>query len=219
MTDHPLFPARIETDRLRLEAVHTDTLDREDVLAFYDICSSDPNIEEVTQYLTWDPHRTPKETLEFIEHMSDRRDESEGGSYTIYPRAGEDGAGTFAGDCGFGVDWEKRTMTLGIWLRKAFWGRGYSGERAVAFMTLAFDVLDLEVVLVDVWVENERSRRAVERYTEACGGGQDGRLRNWHVQDGDPIDVYRYSVSHEEFQANRPDTTLRFDGEPVGLLE
>jgi hypothetical protein len=40
-----LFPVRIETDRLVFESPTTDHVD---VLEYYDICSSDPGIEEVT---------------------------------------------------------------------------------------------------------------------------------------------------------------------------
>ena len=207
---HPLFPSSIETDRLRLEALHTDAVDADGLFALYAICSSDPDIEEITEYLTWDPHRTPKETLEFLEYVSEKWDESTGGSYAIYPRSGEDGAGTFAGDAGFSIDWEARTMTLGVWLRKPFWGRGYSGERATAFMELAFEHLDLEAVTVTALEGNDRSKRAISRYTEARGGGCEGRLRNWRVQDGEPANLYRYSVSRAEYQENQPDGAVRF---------
>lgn len=211
MTDHPLFPTVIETDRLRLEALHVDDFEHADVREFYDVCSSDPDIEEITRYLTWDPHRTPKDTLEFLEHVSEQREASDGGSYAIYPREDEDGAGELAGDAGFGIDWEKRTMELGIWLRKRFWGRGYSGERAAAFMALAFDRLDLELVAITAQVENDRSNRAICRYAEDHGGGRDGLLRNWRVQDGEPIDLYRYTVSSAEYDANPTDVEVRFD--------
>jgi len=53
-------------------------------------------------------------------------------------------AGEIAGFGGFSVDWEKRTAVLGTWLRKRFWGRGYSGERAAALVEVAFENLDLD---------------------------------------------------------------------------
>ncbi|MFC4248848.1 GNAT family N-acetyltransferase [Natribaculum luteum] len=199
-----LFPETIETDRLRLEAIH----DVVDPLEYYEICSADPDIDEVTTYLTWDPHETPKETLEFLETVAEKYENGDGGSYLIRPREGEDGAGEIAGDAGFDVDWDRQTMTLGVWLRKRFWGRGYSGERAAALMYLAFERLDLELVAVTAHVDNEKSNRAIERYTEAHGGGRDGLLRNWRVQDGDPVDCYRYSVSREEWRANPTDVSV-----------
>ncbi|WP_254767631.1 GNAT family N-acetyltransferase [Salinilacihabitans rarus] len=197
-----LFPETIETDRLRLEALRPGTVD---VFELYEVCSSDPAIDEITRYLAWDPHETPRDTLEFVEGVAEQRESHEGGSYLIRPREGDPGAGEIAGIAGFGVDWETRTMTLGVWLRKRFWGRGYSGERAAAFMGLAFGRLDLELVAITAHVDNEKSNRAIETYTEAHGGGRDGLLRNWRLQDGDPVDVYRYSVSHEEWRESATD--------------
>ena len=122
----------------------------------------------------------------------------------LRPREGEDGAGAFAGTAGLGVDWEKETAELGIWLRPRFWGRGYSGERADRFLELAFDRLDLAVVAVTHDARNEQSRRAIEKYVERFGGRREGRLRNGGVrQDGTPYDLVRYSVTREEWTTAR----------------
>lgn len=203
-----LFPDAIETKRLRLEALRPETVD---VLAFYEICAHDPDMEEVTRYMPWEPHSTPNETLEFVEKVAEMYEKNEGGSYLIYPQPGEDGAEEIAGDAGFTVDWDRQTLTTGLWLRKRYWGRGYSGERAAAMMTLAFDRLDLECYAVDVLVENDKSRRAIETFVEAHGGQRDGRLRNWVVDDGERCDVYRYSVTREEWDSNHdPDAEIVF---------
>ncbi|WP_246999571.1 GNAT family N-acetyltransferase [Halosolutus gelatinilyticus] len=200
-----LFPETIETDRLRLEATGPETVD---VFELYEICSSDPGIEEVTAYVTWDPHPTPKETADHVERSADRFESNEAASYVIRPLEGEDGAEEIAGGAGCDVDWDRRTMTLGVWLRKRFWGRGYSGERAAAFMHVAFERLDLEVVAVLALVDNDRSKRAIRKYTEAHGGGREGTLRNWQVIDGEPVDCVRYSVSRSEWRENPTDVTV-----------
>ncbi|AEH37270.1 GNAT family N-acetyltransferase [Halopiger xanaduensis] len=202
-----VLPETIETDRLRLEALRPESVD---TLELYDICSSDPDIEAITEYLTWDPHETPKDTLEFLEHMGEQYESNDGASYVIRPREDEDGASEIAGTGGFGINWEKRTMTLGVWLRKRFWGRGYSGERAAAFVELAFDRLDLELVAVAAHVDNERSNRAIEKYVEAYGGSREGRFWNHVVLNGDPVDCYRYSVSRAEWEAHSTDVAVEF---------
>ena len=202
-----LIPETVETDRLRLEVVRSETVD---TLEFYDVCSSDPDIEEITEYLTWDPHETPQDTLEYLERATERYESNEGASYLIRPREDEDGAGEIAGAGGFGIDWDRRTMTLGVWLRKRFWGRGYSGERAAAFVELAFDRLDLELVAVAAHVDNDRSNRAIEKYVEAYGGRREGRFRNHVVLNDEPVDCYRYSISRDEWAANPTDATVRF---------
>jgi len=194
-----LFPDRIETDRLVLEAV---TLDTVDVQEFYRVVSGnagDP-MDEITEYMPWDPHVHPNESLEFLEHCAENRRNDDGTAYLIRPREGEDGASEFAGMTGINVDWDRRRAGFGAWLRKRFWGRGYSGERAGAFIELAFEHLDLELVTVGHQVGNEKSRRAITKYVEAHGGRHDGHLRNWYATDDGPMDVHHYSVGREEYE-------------------
>jgi ribosomal-protein-alanine N-acetyltransferase len=196
-----MFPERIETDRLILERLSHETLD---VFEFYRVCSDADGTEamtEVTQYMPWDPHETVNESKEFIDRCEDQWDDGEAATYVIRPREGEDGAGAFAGAGGLHLDWERRTARLGTWLRKRFWGRGYSGERAAALMEVAFERLDLDVVAVTHHVDNDRSRRAIEKYVDAHGGRCEGRLRNWVPYGEEVADEYRYTITHEEYRA------------------
>ena len=194
-----LFPERLETERLTLQALTTGAIEP---LELYPISSDhEPAIDEITRYLTWEPHQTPKDSLEFIEMVTSKREEAASATYILRPKAGEDGAGEIAGVTGLDVDWDRRRAELGTWLRKRFWGRGYSGERAAALFELAFDRLDLEVVGVTCHEDNERSRRAIEKYVETHGGTYEGLIRNELVYDGDPADVHRYSVTREEHAA------------------
>ena len=202
-----LFPETIVTDRLRMELVRPEHVD---LFEFYEVAGNDPNIEAITEYMPWEPHATPNETREFVETVGEQYESGEGAAYVVRPRSGEPGAGEFAGTAGFGVEWDRHTLTPGTWLRTEFWGRGYSGERAAAMMDLAFDHLDLELVAVTAHVDNEKSNRAIEKYVESHGGRKEGVLRNWHVHDGDPADFYRYSVSNAEWAANPSDVTVEF---------
>lgn len=203
-----LFPETITTDRLRLERLEPDDVD---VLDLYEICSADPGIEDVTQYVLWEPHETPMETQEFLERVATQREAHEACTFRIVPRGGEDGAGALAGLAGFEVDWRTRTVIPGIWLRKRFWGRGYSGERAAAFMHVAFDRLDLELVAVIAHVDNVRSNRAIEEYVSAHGGRREGLVRNYHAFDGEPADCYRYSVGREEWFESESAVSVTID--------
>jgi RimJ/RimL family protein N-acetyltransferase len=196
-----LFPDRIETDRLVLDPLHDV-----DVLRYYELCAGDDGIEEVTEYVPWTPHDTPKETAEFLETKAEQWVEGTNAEYVIRPAAGEDGAGTIAGATGLGVDWDRRTGSFGLWLRKRFWGRGYSGERAAALMAVAFDHLDLDLIEVTHMDGNEKSRKAIEGYIEAHGGRHEGCLRGYERADlerGGAVDAHRYTVTREEFEANR----------------
>ncbi|ELZ96781.1 N-acetyltransferase GCN5 [Haloferax mucosum ATCC BAA-1512] len=190
-----LFPEVVETDRLRLVAANPDTVHLLDV---YDICSK-PEIDEVTTYMPWSRHETPKITKDFLDDCASKWDDAESAQFAVFPKSGEDGAGELAGFGGTHIDWNRRTATLGFWLRPRYWGRGYSGERATALTALAFDVLDLELVTVSHVAENEKSRRAIEKYMDELGGSRDGRDRNSIVVADDPTDELRYSVSREEW--------------------
>lgn len=196
MTD--LFPERIETDRLVLEPLAPEYVD---VLEFYRLVSHhNPNIEEITEYLSWEPHGTPRETLDFLESRAEARRDGEDASYVVRTRDGEPLAGEIAGAAGLHPDWERRTGTLGTWLRKPLWGQGYSGERAAALMEVAFDRLDLEVVAVTHYAGNDKSRRAIEKYVERFGGQHEGLLRNWAPGPDGPVDVRRYTVTREQWE-------------------
>lgn len=203
MTDGGLFPATIETERLRLERLDRST----SVLEQYEhVKAGAPDIDEVTEYMTWEPHGTPNETREFLQGVTEGWENGERAEYAVVPREGERGAGEYAGSAGMGIDWGRRSGTLGMWLRKPFWGRGYSGERAAAHMHLAFERLDLEMVAVTHQVGNDKSRRATEKYVDRFGGRRDGTFRNFEThRDGGAVDSVRYTVSREEWQANRPD--------------
>jgi RimJ/RimL family protein N-acetyltransferase len=196
-----LFPETIETERLRLERLSRETVDLQE---FYRICSSDPGIEDVTEHVPWSPHETVKETRDFLAGAEKRWDAGEDAQYVIRPREGEDGAGEIAGAAGLTLDWDREFGELGIWLRRRFWGRGYSGERADALLELAFERLDLPLVAVSHLPGNERSRRAVEAYVESHGGRYEGHLRNaMTTQDGAVVDECRYTISREEYRAAR----------------
>ena len=193
----PLFPDVLETERLRLERLTTDHL-----FALYEHAGTDaPDVEEVTRYVNWDPHETPKETREFLAMVESQWTDGEGATYVVRSREGEPLAGEFGGTTGLGVQWDRRLGTLGLWLRKPLWGRGYSGERAGALLALAFDRLDLDVVAVTHDPENDASRRAIEKYVERFGGRKEGRIRNdLRFADGSVRDSVRYSVAREEWR-------------------
>lgn len=117
----------------------------------------------------------------------------------IRPKESVDGAGAIAGTTGLYPDWEKRSATLGIVLDRRFWGRGYSGERADAILSVAFDRLDLELVVAAHVEGNEKSRRAIKKYVERYDGQYEGLLRNWHLQADTVADVHRYTISRDEY--------------------
>lgn len=195
-----LFPETLETSRLRFERLCRENVDP---LDFYRICADDDGIDDVARYMPWEPHQSPKETVEFLHHVEKRWDDGEGAKWIIRPRDEEDGAGQFAGTTDFIVDWDRQTVAFGIWLRKRFWSRGYAAERAGALLELAFDRLDLEVVSIEAEERNDRSISAIEKYVDEYGGTFEGTLRNFAENCGTPVDKRRYTISRDEYFESR----------------
>ncbi|WP_411967060.1 GNAT family N-acetyltransferase [Haloferax sp. YSSS75] len=194
-----MFPDEIVTPRLRLRALSREVVDPLDAYDYFGASRSD-TIEEETKYVTWNPHETPKEAFDYFGEVSEAHEKGEKAGYAIFPRDGEDGAGELAGTTGFDPEWDKRRAVFGLWLRKKYWGRGYSGERAAAFFAIVFDLLDLDVAYVAALPENDNSIRAIEKYVDQFGGQFDGHFRNDVVDmDGNPRDTRTYSVTREQW--------------------
>ncbi|RQG97922.1 GNAT family N-acetyltransferase [Natrarchaeobius chitinivorans] len=191
-----MFPERIETDRLSLERISYDSVD---VFDLHELYSAGDDAEEMFEYWDSSPHETVKETYDYVAEAEELWDDVEGAKYVIRPTDGEDGAGVIAGTTGLYPHWEKRSANLGILLDKRFWGRGYSGERADALLSVAFDRLDLELVSAACIDGNEKSRRAITKYVERYNGQYDGLLRNWLPTTDSVADVHRYSISRAEY--------------------
>ncbi len=191
-----MFPERIETERLTLERISHDTLDVFDLHTFY---SDTDGSKEMFAYWDSPPHATVKETNEFVDEAERLWDEGAAAKFVIRPKAGEDGAGVIAGTARLYPNWQQRSANLGILLDRRFWGRRYSGERADALISVAFDRLELELVVAVHIDGNERSRRAITRYVERHGGQYEGLLRNWVPLSDTVADGHRYTISREEY--------------------
>ncbi len=62
------------------------------------------------------------------------------------------------------IEWRHRWDELGIMIgEKAFWGRGYGTEAVQAMTGIAFDILNLHRVQLEVYDFNLRARRAYEK--------------------------------------------------------
>ncbi len=195
-----LFPDRIRTDRLCLEAADLDSVTLEQLYEAY----SGPGLEDVMAYVPLEPYSTPEEARSFLERAGSKRGENDSATYAIYPRDGEDGAHEFAGTTTLFPDWDRGSASLAIVLLEEFWGRGYSGERAAAMFAVAFDVLDLEVVAIGCLPENTQSKRAIEGYVDRFNGTSDGLFRNARCLDGEPVDLHRFTVTREQYDAATP---------------
>lgn len=195
-----LLPERFETDRLRFARFDRDVGVHELYRAF---SAHEPGVEAVARYLPYGPLEHPKAAADRLSRREREWEDGERAQWSIRPRDGGEGAGEFAGMGALILDWDRRLAKPAIWLRRRFWGRGYSGERADALLELAFERLAMECVTVPVQVGNERSRRAVETYVDRHGGRHEGVLRNDGLRPDGPVDRHRFTVTRAEYEASR----------------
>jgi RimJ/RimL family protein N-acetyltransferase len=195
-----MFPTTFDTDRLEFERYCRETIDP---LELYELTSHrNPSIDEEMQYVPWSPTKTVNDAADRL-HLFERKwEDRERAEWLITPKAGEDGAGEFAGSAGLICKWKQDLAMPTIWLRKPFWGRGYSGERADVILDIAFERLDVSVVAIPIHADNERSYRAVEKYVERHDGRYEGLLRNHAGRYDEPVDHHRFSISRSEYEAS-----------------
>lgn len=151
----------------------------------YLIFSAYAKDQDVTRYLTWKPHSSVEETLEFVRRALDAWDREEAFTWIITLRESAEVIGS--------IDLRvESNANLGYLLAKPHWNRGYMTEavRAVVEWALAQDSVNRVWAVCDV--ENLASARVLEK----AGLLREGILHNWIVLPNrsiDPRDCYCYA--------------------------
>jgi RimJ/RimL family protein N-acetyltransferase len=172
-------PERLETARLVLRRPQ-----RRDAEFIFGRYANDP---EVTRYLSWQRHRSLRDTLHFLEFSDNEWDHSPGGPYLIEVRD----SGQVIGSTGIEFETEYRAST-GYVLARDAWGRGFASEALLGIVGVCA-TLGLARLHAIVHVEHAASRRVLEK----CGFIQEGTLcRHTVFPNIDaqlPADVASYS--------------------------
>lgn len=202
-----LFPAHIESERLRYEPLHESV----EPLDLYEYHRSG-EMDSVVRALGETPHATPKETADELAESREAWESGDRATYAMRRRSD----GEFVGVAELWFEWAKRKVSFGVWLREQYWGQGFSTERAGAMLYVAFERLDLELVSIGHERDNERSERSIERYVERYGGQYDGVERNALPpgDSGGPRDLSTYSISQAQWREHVTDEereTIRLD--------
>lgn len=198
-----MFPPKFETDQLQFERLCRDNISPRE---YYEACSADRStVDDETQYLPWDPVQTIGEAASRLKNFETSWDEGERAEWLIQPKSEARQSESVAGTTGVICRWEQDLAVPAIWLRKSYWGNGYSGERADALLKIIFDRLDMDMTAILLHSENRKSYRAVGKYVERHGGRYEGVLRNHGGRYDEPIDHHRFTISQAEYQ--RTDST------------
>lgn len=124
-------------------------------------------------YMPYNPHRSLRETQEWLAAEEAKQDSPERCNWGIVERAG----GVLIGS--IGINLEGRTCEIGYCLAKKYWNQGYMTEAVRGVAQYARDVLQLESIYARVAVTNRPSARVLEKL-----GFQDAGACTYSSYDG-----------------------------------
>lgn len=172
-------PVKFETARLRLRMPALN--DGEDIFNLY------AQDKQVTRFLTWEPHKSISETIEFLKRCQRVWDEGTSFPWVVVEKESNKLIGMVE------VKFEKHRAELDYVLARAFWGAGYGTEAA----NLVIDWAIAQPNIFRVWavcdVENYPSARVLEK----AGMRREGTLKRWLYHpnfDKKPRDCYVYAI-------------------------
>ena len=177
----------IRTERLILRAMKVS--DAEDMFDY-------ARNEEVSRYLTWSPHPNLAHTREYLTYIGQRYRTGD-----FYDWAIEDAESRrMIGTCGFTCfDFASDAAEIGYVLHPDLRGRGLATEAVRAVLAFGFDELALHRISARYMIENERSRRLMER----VGMTFEGVARESEKIKGAYRSIGRCAILRQEYEEKR----------------
>lgn len=190
-----MFPVYIETDRLVLEPTH-QCMSPKDV---YEYCSDEYEyIEELTEKIQWNKHENIRESMKVLSSQKQDWNEAETAHYRIKHKEEDE----FVGMCSLDLEHQNNRAEIGVWLRKEYWGRSISEERALALIQVGFEFLELSSIYTKVYIDNEKSKKAVGKYMKKIGGRKYGVNPDKHLfEDGSVGDSVMFAVKRDKYES------------------
>src|SRR4051794_16502897 len=149
---------------------------------------------EVTRFLAFDPPRTLRDTLDFLDRVETWRQQDREYVFLIASRATDEPLGATGLRH---IDLRLGTAQTGTWLRRSEWGTGVNDEAKALLLDYAFGPLGLHRVEARIAVDHVRSRRASEK----LGAVAEGTLRESFRKDGLASDQVLYSILAPDWRA------------------
>lgn len=175
----------LETERLVLRKI---TL--ADIEDMYSYASN----EEVSKYVTWNPHRSISDTRVFVEFILNQYRNQELAPWGIEYKA----HGKLIGTTDF-VWWQpnQKIAEIGYVISQNYWGKGITTEAANEIIKFGFEKMDLIRIQARCLVENIGSQRVMVK----AGMTFEGTIRKGIYLKGKHQDLKSYSILREEFSS------------------
>jgi RimJ/RimL family protein N-acetyltransferase len=173
-----MFPQEILTDRLRLRP--PTEADAKRVFTRY---SQNP---EVCRYMSWTPHQSIDETLEYLRRINRENADGTSAGYLICSRESDELLGSV------GAKVQAYQLQFGYCLARDCWGHGYATEAARAFVSAAMDEPQIWRIQAFCDLENRASAHVLEK----VGLTLEGVLRRYLMMpniSSEPRDMFCYA--------------------------
>jgi RimJ/RimL family protein N-acetyltransferase len=173
-------PEKIKSERLLLRVPMM-----EDALPIFELYAQD---QEVTRYLTFEPHQSITDTKVFLKRCIKSWKNGTSFPWTIVRRIDKQLIGMIEI-----VNIEHSGIQLGYVLAKNYWGNGYMTESVNKIIGWAFKQKDIYRVWAVCDIENTDSAKVLEK----SGMQKEGILRRWANLPNfgkKPRDCYCYSI-------------------------
>lgn len=141
----------LETERLFLRKFRL-----EDVQDVFEYCKE----PETARYVTWDAHKTPEDTLRFLQWATGRYKTGEPGDWAIMDKA----TGHIIGSMGLvGVEQGNRCCEVGYVIGRDHWGKGFTTEALTRMVRFLFEECGFNRIQAMCCEENAGSARVLEK--------------------------------------------------------
>ncbi len=148
---------------------------------------------ELTRFLLWDPHPSIEHTKRYIAYLQERYKARELYDWAVVLKE----SGKMIGTCGFAsYHRETRIAEVGYVIAPAYQGCGFAPEALALLLRYAFCSMGLHRVEARCFVENEASKRVMEK----CGLRYEGTARESLFVKGKYQTISSYAILASEYR-------------------
>ena len=149
--------------------------------------------QEVTKYLTWQPHPDRDYTREYLQYLGNRYS---AGMFYDWALVYEPDC-KMIGTCGFtSFNCTNDSAEVGYVLNPAYWGKGIAAEALERVLAFGFEDLGLHRIEARFIEENDRSRRVMEK----VGMTFEGVARGGMLVKGNYVNVGVCAILADEWK-------------------
>lgn len=183
MKDFPKKQATLETDRLRLRPLQDDDAISISTLA------NDKNVSRYLSSLPY-PYRL-KDAQEFIKKSKREYEEGEQLEFAIIKKK----SNNLIGMMGLDMSIKHHHGTIGYWIGKKYWGRGYTTEAGFSVVKFAFKELELYRITSHHFHSNPNSGKVMRK----IGLKHEGTRLGHYKKGEEYFDIFDYGLLRSEF--------------------